>query len=414
MPSYARLVQVLTASDAGDGDYFGMLFGSRSAVDGEVAAIGAFAADNSAGVDAGSVYLFTLDGPDWVELQPFNASDTAAGDWFGGRTLVSGDMIVVTASEHDLPAADAGSAYVFWYHDSTLSEGQKLLGGHPAENDGFGWAMAAHGDTLVISSTNWGETDASGSVDVFTRTGDIWNFHQHLTASDSAPRDVFGQYIEVTADELVVTAPSADISGFPDAGAAYVFKKMGETWVEHQKITAADPEAFDMFGTCVSISGDTMLISAQYDEPDEGLDSGSVYVFRRAGDFWTEETKLTAPDGGTGDWFGDSQFISGDTAVISACNHDHSSLEDAGAVYVFTRSGDTWFEREKITAPDAAAGDQFGWGLAASEEFLLVGAPLNDHSGFTDAGCVYLYQLPGFAASFESGNTSDWSVTASH
>ncbi|MCW9058924.1 MAG: FG-GAP repeat protein [Gammaproteobacteria bacterium] len=93
------------------------------------------------------------------------------------------------------------------------------------------------------------------------------------------------------------------------------------------------------------------------------------------------------------DVFGHSLDISadGDTLVIGAYLEDSSatgiggdqaddSASAAGAVYIFTRSHNTWSQQAYLKASNAEAGDNFGFSLALSVEgnTLVVGAPFED------------------------------------
>jgi hypothetical protein len=98
-----------------------------------------------------------------------------------------------------------------------------------------------------------------------------------------------------------------------------------------------DGGAGDYFGYSVFHSDDTALIGA-YRDDDNGGDSGSVYVFTRIGNIWTQQAKLLASDGAAGDLFGSSVSLSGDTALIGADGDDDNGV-DSGSAYVFTKSG---------------------------------------------------------------------------
>ncbi len=87
------------------------------------------------------------------------------------------------------------------------------------------------------------------------------------------------------------------------------------------KLTAFDGASGDLFGFSVSISGDTAIVGARSDRVD-GLSSGSAYVFERSGGIWMQKAKLTAFDGASGDNFGGSVSISGDTAIVGAYADD--------------------------------------------------------------------------------------------
>ena len=149
------------------------------------------------------------------------------------------------------------------------------------------------------------------------------------------------------------SGPTRDDDNGVDSGSAYVFRYDGSDWVEEAKLTASDGAADDYFGGSVAISGDTAVVGAVCDD-DNGRNSGSAYVFRYDGSDWAEEAKLTASDGAAYDYFGCSVAVSGDTAVVGASDDDDNGL-DSGSAYVFRYDGSDWTEEAKLTASDGAA-----------------------------------------------------------
>ncbi|EPY00121.1 FG-GAP repeat protein, partial [Magnetospirillum fulvum] len=89
-------------------------------------------------------------------------------------------------------------------------------------------------------------------------------------------------------------------------------------------------------------------------DPGGTTDAGALYVFTRSGGTWTQASKLTASDKAAGDNFGSSVSLSsdGNTAVVGASGADPGGISNAGAAYVFTRSGGTWTQQAKLTASD--------------------------------------------------------------
>jgi len=142
------------------------------------------------------------------------------------------------------------------------------------------------------------------------------------------------------------------------------------------KLTASDGASGDAFGTSCAIDGDTILIGAKYDG-DKGLKSGSAYVFVRSGTTWTQQQKLTASDGAAGDWFGISVDLDGETAVIGA-TPDNGEGSHSGSAYVFVRSGLTWSQYQKLVPSDGAEADEFGLSVALDGNTILIGAPKAD------------------------------------
>jgi hypothetical protein len=91
------------------------------------------------------------------------------------------------------------------------------------------------------------------------------------------------------------------------------------------------------------------------------LQAGAAYIFVRSGSTWTQQAKIQASDKEASDYFGQSVSISsdGNTAIVGA-NYEDTGATNAGAAYIFVRSGSTWTEQAKIQASDKQANDFFG------------------------------------------------------
>ena len=235
-----------------------------------------------------------------------------------------------------------------------------------------------------------GGVDA-GSAYVFVWSGTAWSVQQKLLASDGAAGDLFGSSVSIYGDTVVVGARTADTPGGVNAGAAYVFVRSGTAWAEQQKLLAPDGASNASFGYSVSVSGDTAVVGAVTDDAPGGPLSGSAYVFVRSGESWTEQQKLLASDGAADDFFGISASVSGDTVVVGAYGDDTPAGLNAGSAYVFFRSGMAWTEQQKLVASDAMAGDVFGFAVSLSGETVLVGAIGDDTPGGMDAGSAYVF-----------------------
>ena len=164
------------------------------------------------------------------------------------------------------------------------------------------------------------------------------------------------------------------------------------------KLLPADGAASDIFGLSVSLSstGETALVGA-YQDDDNGINSGSAYVFTRDAvtGLWTVQEKLLPADGAANEWFGYSVSLSstGDTALVGARLDDDNGF-GSGSAYVFTRDAVTglWTEQEKLLPADGAANDRFGWSVSLSStgDAALVGARFDDDNG-TDSGSAYVF-----------------------
>ncbi len=384
------------AADGTEGDQFGY----SVALSGDTALIGVrFDDDDANGLESGSAYVFTRSGTTWSQQARLTADDGSDRDWFGVRVALSGDTAVVPADadDSDVNGIDSGSVYVFTRSETSWTQQAKLTAADGAAVDLFGYAVALSGDTVLIGA-RFDDDDAngidSGSAYVFTRCGTTWSQQAKLTAADGAAGDEFGYSVALSGDTAVITANAddSDVNGV-DSGSAYVFTRSGSDWSQQAKLTAADGEAGDLFGVRVALEGDTALIGSRLDDDDDnGIDSGSAYVFTRSEGSWSQQARLTAADGGAGDWFGYTVALNGNAALIGAQFHDGVNGIDSGSAYVFTRSGTTWSQKTELTATNGKPGDQFGGKVAIAGGTAVVGARLVDDAiKGADSGAVYIF-----------------------
>ncbi|MDB6133335.1 MAG: Integrin alpha beta-propellor repeat protein [Verrucomicrobiales bacterium] len=257
----------------------------------------------------------------------------------------------------------------------------------------------------------------------------------YIKASNSGREDFFGDCTAVSGDTLVVGAPNEDSSGtgeddtLQDSGAVYVFVKSETGWIQQARLKASNAGSGDHFGITVSIDGDTIIVGASGEgsaatgfngdqSNDQAPKSGAAYVFTRAAGVWTQQAYLKASNTGTGDFFGNSVSISGNTAAVGArledshatgVNGDQTSNNyyDSGAVYVFERTGRVWRQSAWLKASNTAYQDQFGHCVGISGTTLVVTAPGEDsnatgvngiqtnNSGI-GSGAAYVFVKTGF------------------
>ncbi|RIK68514.1 MAG: hypothetical protein DCC65_02660 [Planctomycetota bacterium] len=212
-----------------------------------------------------------------------------------------------------------------------------------------------------------------------------------LTAPDAAAQDRFGYSVSISGSTLVAGAYGDD-GPFVDTGSAHVFVEMDGTWVHQAHLTAPDASASDYFGISSAVCGDVVAVGSEGDD-DLGANAGAVYIFVRSGGAWSLGQKITAPDGAAGDNFGRSVSLEGDTLVVGAYQDDDAYI-NAGSAYVFVRTDGGWDLQQKLTAYDAEAGDWFGFSAALSADTLIVGSNEDDDLG-SASGSAYIYVREG-------------------
>ena len=304
----------------------------------------------------------------------------------------------------------AGLAYPATTNPTLIQE-TYLKGSNTDEGDQLGSAVAVSGETVVVGASfefNGSDTGpVAGAAYVFVRQGGAWSEQAYLKASNRNGFDRFGSSVSVSGDTIVVGAPAEDSGAtgaggnqddesVTDSGAAYVFVRSGTTWTQQAYLKASNPGQSDWFGGAVSVSGDTVVVGAFSEDSsaagvnveqadNSASDSGAAYVFTRSGATWSQQAYLKASNAGAGDQFGSAVAVSGETVVVGAPKEDSSatgvagnqssnSVFNAGATYVFARSGATWSQQAYLKSINPPAfGDEFGTSAAVSGDTVVVG-----------------------------------------
>ena len=344
---------------------------------------------------------------------------------FGWSVAISGDTVVVSASQEDASGAlfDTGAAYVFARNQGGINNWgrvARLTAGSDVQLSAFfGQSVAIAGDTIVVGAPGEDTTGGSvlsyaGAAYVFQRDqggANNWGRVARLTAGSVQQGAFFGVFMVLDGDTLVVGAPGEEGAGsLPGAGAAYVFGRNqggANAWGQVTRLIAGNPQEGASFGEATSVSGDIVVVGA----PGEtvvasGITSvpGAAYVFGRnqgGANAWGQVARLTAGgDAQDGAYFGGAVAVSGERVVVAAGSEDlgaGSALQNAGAAYIFERNqggANSWGRVLKLTAGDAQAGDFFGTSVAVSGDTIAVGA-FGEDGGPGDplsgAGTVYVY-----------------------
>ena len=418
----------LTASGGAAGAHFGI----SVAIDGDTAVVGADRANDR----RGSAYIFTRDSNTGAWSQAAKLDGEATGDQFGWSVAVDGDTVVVGAHAYDgeddegKSLENSGAVYVItkpdtdanvdgsidWKDWNSLSDDGRagltdtLTLTTPEAYAFFGGSVALDDSTLVIGSrlADVGGYLSAGAAYVFTKdsvTG-VWSQAAKLTASDGSSLAYLGYSVAVDGDTVLAGAfGSYTAFGRTGNGSAYVFAKPASGWTdgnETAKLTASDRQPSGYFGFSVALDGDTAVIGAsQHSDPEIGAGSGAAYVFARESGVWGEKARLTHSDAAAGDNFGVSVAVEDGTVVVGSWQDDDNG-RNSGSAYVFEKPDLGWastFETLKLTAPNGAANDRFGWSVAVDlddqrGDLALVGAYSDDIATGMDAGSVHVLGIP--------------------
>ena len=258
----------------------------------------------------------------------------------------------------------------------------------------------------------------------------------YIKASSTGADDQFGYLIAFSGDTLVVGAPLEDsnangVNGnqtndnSTDSGAVYVFTRNAGVWTQQAYLKASNTNSGDQFGVSVAIDGDTLAVGATSESSNAtgvngdqtnhlAPDSGAVYVFTRTSGVWSQQAYIKASNTEAGDRFGHDIKINGETLAVGArfeasassgvnANQTDNSAFNAGAAYVFTRTGGVWSQQAYIKASNAGANKNFSGSISIEGDTLAVGSRLEDsnatgidgnqgNSNAPASGAVYLFK----------------------
>ena len=325
-----------------------------------------------------------------IEKDKLWHSDIAGIVYFEYCTSLDGDTAVVGTYRGDNPYGWGGSVYIFIRINNIWRQQHRIFAPTSEDRSCFGWSVSVSGDTALIGVPAQDSVGSPGYVYVFTRTDSRWTQQAKLFALDGEEWDFFGLSVSLDGDTALIGAYGDDDNG-NWSGSAYVFTRTGTTWTQQAKLLASDGVDYDMFGASVSLDGDTALIGA----PGDGyqrVGPGSTYVFTRSGTAWTQQAKLFDLNGAQADQFGVSVSLDGDTALIGAQQYENYH-DGTGLAYVFTRSGTTWTQQAKLLAADGESGDRFGYSVALSGDTALIGAVWDWHGDYP--GSAYVFTRSG-------------------
>jgi hypothetical protein len=373
--------QKLTGADATPGTG---RFGYTVALsgDGNTALIGG----NYFNKGAGAAWVFTRSGSTWTQQggKLVGTGHVGEGEFahvgegeFGISVALSDDgdtALIGGPGDND----NVGAAWVFTRSNSTWTQqGEKLTGSGETGEGRFGTsaALSADGSTALIGGTR--DNSNIGAAWVFTRSGSTWSQQGgKLTGTGEAGSGEFGRSAALSDD-----GSTALIGGWGDngnVGAAWVFTRSGSTWAQQgEKLTGGGQAGEGEFGVAVALSadGNTALIGG----PRDNDEVGAAWVFTRSGSTWSQQGAKLVGAGEDGEGrFGRSVALSADgsTALVGGPDDDN-----AGAAWVFTRSGSTWAQQdEKLVGTGETGEGEFGWSVALSGDgdTALIGAPEDD------------------------------------
>ena len=380
-----------------------------------------------------------------------------------GAQYEDGNSKGLNGNEVDNSEENSGAVYIFSRTGMTWNKQAYIKGNNTQAGDRFGAAisLAGDGNTLIVGAPNEdsntvgvngngddNSANSSGAVYVFARDSSFWNQSAFLKASNTEINDGFGRSVSLSLDgkTLAVGATGEDSAATgvngdqtdnisSNSGAIYLFSYNDLGWSQQAYIKASNTEIADGFGfnCALSDNGNTLAVSASGEDSraagvngdqsdNSATSSGAVYVFFRENNVWNQQAYIKASNTEANDYFGSGlvgsnislssdgnklavgAWAEGSNAIGINGDETDNSADFSGAVYLFSRLGNSWTQLAYIKAPNTNQGDFFGGSLAFSSDatVLAVGAVgessestgINgnqNNNSLLGSGAVYLY-----------------------
>lgn len=314
---------------------------------------------------------------------------------FGNDISLNGSLLVVGAPTDGTDGNGrvfrdgAGSAYVFDNTDWSLIEKVQAWGHDINANDQVGVTVVGDDGHLFVASTQHGYDadgrnflEGAGAVYYFLWSGSAWQIVQKITPSTRAEGQQFGKSIAFTETKCLI--------GSPGNNSAYLFSKTAGKWVEEMTLTAPDQESGDEFGYRVALSTYIAVSSLSATDSQSGNPlsrAGAVYLYTETGDLM-EKITATGPNARqANDEFGMSLAIDGIWLIIGSEHHgfDNDGLDErpnAGAVWIYRYDAGSWALVQKIanSTQYRNLNAEFGYSIGYDGEVLAIGSPQDWYS----------------------------------
>ncbi len=322
---------------------------------------------------------FSVASPSVELLKKITAADAGAGvlksgAHYGNGVVISGNTLVISATDEPITGVTAYGALYIYYKDTGADGGWSFVKRITAASIGllrnvteFGRNMALSGDYLVVSAEEEAHVSAClpGKVCILGRNeggNDNWGLMQSIYPEDPDTTQRFGSGVDICGNTIVIGCTKPDFLGAVVVGRAYIFEpdpdnpgkwKLDKALVPQNENGVEESESELEFGCSVAISGDVVAVGGRGKEVDGKAKAGAVYVFNRnvGPGGWGIVKKLTAQkDDGSSDVqagmkFGTAVDLSGDLLLAGAGNYPVGSIDNVGSAYVFSKDkngADQW------------------------------------------------------------------------
>ena len=404
-------------------------FGYSVDISGNYAIVGAYFEDDAGGTNSGKAYIFDVTTGALVHtLNNPNAYSTSASDLFGFSVAISNNYAIVGAyREDDAGGTQSGKAYIFDVTTGTLVATLDNPNAYGTSlDDGFGNSVSISGNYAIVGASGEDESSANtfdaGKAYIFkTTTGDWTDTALVYTLSNPNPYglslyDQFGSAVAISDNYAIIGALGEDDADGTSSGKAYIHSNTTGSLVH----TLDNPNPFgsssgDQFGRAIAVSDSRIIVGAPHEDDGgvglgtqggTGSQSGKAYIYSTAnGSLLFTLNNPNAYSTSEADWFGWSVAISSNYAIVGARNEDDAGGSTSGKVYIYNvTTGALLHTLDNPNAYSTSASDYFGDSVAVSGNYVVVGAWQEDEVGGTNSGKAYIFNATTGALAYTLDN----------
>lgn len=383
-------------------DFFGGgANGQGVSISGNYVVISGYREGEDAGTLSGKVFIYDVTTGNLVcTISNPNAYSTVASDNFGSSVAISGNYVVSSAyTEDDASGVNSGKAYI---HDVTTGDLLFTLNNpnpySTSTTDQFGQVIALSGNYAIIAA--YLEDDAgganSGKAYIYdVTTGTLLFTLNNQNAYGTSAGDFYGSAVGISSNYVIVGAPQEDDPG-TGSGKAYIYSlSTGSLLFTLDNPNPYSTSTSDNFGGWVDISDTYAVVSAPYEDEDAGINSGKIYVYDvTTGNLVRTISNPNAYSTVASDAFGIRVAISGNYLLVGASQEDDAGGSQSGKAYIYdVTTGDLLHTFDNPNPYSTSASDSFGYSIAISGNYAIIGAYTEDEDAGSGSGKVYIYQL---------------------
>lgn len=318
-----------------------------------------------------------------VDVIPKNkivSEDFLKDNQFGSAMAVHENFTIIGAPGDDVNGKESGAAYIFRREGEQWIQQSKLLPSGGSELKRFGTAVSICPEyAAVVEQGRWDLLNSA--LYIYRKVGDDWVEEAILLPDTETHNDCFGTFVSISDGYTIVSAQPKDVSS-EDSLSVYVYKRTGETWnLQNRLIPDQTYGRTDRFGqSCLLENGRLFVHTAHLDE------SGSVivqYEFEEVDGSWVLQTKLSSQVGA---------FITSESTVFTSGDRIIVGGPSSERVHIIQKSGSEQTSWSSITASDGVGGDHFGGSVLLAGNFAIIGAPYDDkNEGNSGSAYVFFY-----------------------